>query len=75
MSHGLEIAVKRLSKNSIHEQEFKTEVHLIAKLPHKYLVTLLGSCIKGEEKILIYELMPEKSLDKLLFGMLISLLS
>lgn len=69
--NGDEVAVKRLSENGNQgEIQFENEVKSMANLSHRNLVRLLGFSVDKNERALIYEFQPNKSLDKVIFGTL-----
>ncbi|XP_065638339.1 L-type lectin-domain containing receptor kinase IX.1 isoform X2 [Quercus suber] len=65
----VEVAVKRVSKGSKQgKKEYKSEVKIISRLRHRNLVQLIGWCHEQRELLLVYEYMPNGSLDSHLFG-------
>ncbi|GMI64071.1 L-type lectin receptor kinase IX.1 [Hibiscus trionum] len=66
---GMEVAVKRISSGSRQgKKEYVTEVKVISQLRHRNLVQLIGWCHDRNQFILVYEFMPNGSLDSHLFG-------
>jgi hypothetical protein len=70
LSDGREVAVKKLSVASNQgTNQFVTEIATISAVQHRNLVKLYGCCIEGNRRLLVYEYLENKSLDKTLFGM------
>ncbi|EPS60875.1 hypothetical protein M569_13926, partial [Genlisea aurea] len=68
LENGKEIAVKRLSKvSSQGDLEFKNEMLLMARLQHRNLLKIFGFAMRGDERLLIYEFLPNLSLDNFIF--------
>ncbi|XP_054821620.1 LEAF RUST 10 DISEASE-RESISTANCE LOCUS RECEPTOR-LIKE PROTEIN KINASE-like 2.1 [Prosopis cineraria] len=65
---GPEVAVKMLGKSKANGQEFINEVATIGRIHHFNVVHLVGFCLEGTKRALVYEFMPKGSLDKYIFS-------
>lgn len=65
MSDGTTVAIKRFDERAA---DFNNELHLLS-LQHRNLLMLLGWCVHGKERILVYEFMHNGGLDQIIFGM------
>jgi serine/threonine protein kinase len=61
------VAIKILGKSNDNGQDFVCEVTTIGRIHHLNVVQLLGFCIEGSKRALVYEFMPNGSLDKFIF--------
>ncbi|KAL4643900.1 hypothetical protein ACB092_02G124700 [Castanea dentata] len=67
---GTKIAVKRMESVAVSSKgmnEFQAEIAVLTKVRHRHLVALLGYCINGNERLLVYEYMPQGTLTQHLF--------
>ncbi|PSS23927.1 Receptor-like kinase [Actinidia chinensis var. chinensis] len=67
---GTKIAVKRMESGAMGTKgmnEFQAEIAVLTKVRHRHLVALLGYCINGNERLLVYEYMPQGTLSQHLF--------
>ena len=70
LQDGTKIAVKRMESNAMGTKglnEFQAEIAVLTKVRHRHLVALLGYCINGNERLLVYEYMPQGTLTQHLF--------
>ncbi|KAL4364188.1 hypothetical protein GQ457_04G010200 [Hibiscus cannabinus] len=68
---GTKIAVKRMESGVVTKKgltEFKSEITVLTKVRHRHLVALLGYCLEGNERLLVYEYMPQGTLSRHLFN-------
>ncbi|KAL1556507.1 mitogen activated protein kinase [Salvia divinorum] len=68
---GTKIAVKRMESGVISEKgldEFRSEIAVLTKVRHRHLVALLGYCLDGNERLLVFEYMPQGTLSRFLFN-------
>lgn len=69
LPNGKEIAVKQLKLGSGQgEREFQAEVEIISRVHHKHLVSLVGYCISGGKRLLVYEFVTNNTLEFHLHG-------
>ncbi|KAJ4708442.1 Receptor-like kinase [Melia azedarach] len=69
LPNGKEVAVKQLKAGSGQgEREFQAEVEIISRVHHKHLVSLVGYCIAGSQRMLVYEFVPNNTLEFHLHG-------
>lgn len=69
LPNGKVVAVKSLKADSGQgEREFQAEVETISRVHHKHLVSLVGYCVTGPQKLLVYEFLPNKTMEFHLHG-------
>ena len=68
LSSGRLVAIKMLGKSKANGQDFINEVVTIGRIHHVNVVRLIGFCVNGSKQALIYDFMPNGSLDKYIFS-------
>ncbi|XP_071708920.1 receptor protein kinase TMK1-like [Rutidosis leptorrhynchoides] len=71
LDDGTKIAVKRMESGVMSEKcldEFRSEISVLTKVRHRHLVALLGYCLDGNERLLVFEYIPQGTLSRFLFN-------
>ncbi|RXH88599.1 hypothetical protein DVH24_000198 [Malus domestica] len=70
LPNGKVVAIKQLKAGSGQgEREFQAEIEVISRVHHRHLVSLVGHCISGAQRLLVYEFVPNDTLQFHLHGM------
>ncbi|GAA0154393.1 hypothetical protein Leryth_014763 [Lithospermum erythrorhizon] len=70
LDDGTQIAVKRMEAGVVSNKgldEFRAEIAVLSKVRHRHLVSLMGFAVEGNERLLVYEYMPEGALSRHIF--------
>lgn len=69
LSDGKEVAIKSMKAGSGQgDREFQAEVEIVSRVHHRHLVSLVGYCVTGEQRMLVYDFVPNKTLEHHLHG-------
>ncbi|KAK8588968.1 hypothetical protein V6N13_087856 [Hibiscus sabdariffa] len=65
---GYVVAIKLLENSKGNGEDFINEVATIGRIHHVNVMKLIGFCVEGSKQVLVYDFMPNGSLDQIIFA-------